>query len=37
MAHNSSKLNELTAKQNELKDRLEQCYEKWEDLEMALS
>jgi ATP-binding cassette subfamily F protein 3 len=37
VAHNSAMLNELTEKQAALNARLEQCYEKWEDLEMALS
>jgi ATP-binding cassette subfamily F protein 3 len=37
VAHDSAMLNELTEKQAALNARLELCYEKWEDLEMALS
>ena len=35
-AVNSAKLNELAARQQECRERLETCYETWEDLSMQL-
>ena len=35
-AVNSAKLNELAARQQECRKRLEVCYETWEDLSMQL-
>ena len=32
----SAKLNELAARQQECRERLETCYETWEDLSMQL-